>query len=42
MNNKKEVFTVLLWPLLYILGMGLSNFIIYNHYHIEYGNNGYI
>ncbi len=42
MNNKKEVFTALLWPLLYILGMGLSNFIIYNHYHIEYGNDEYI
>lgn len=42
MNNKKGIFTVLLWPLLYTLGMGFSNYIVYHHYHIEYGGDGYI
>ena len=42
MNNKKEIFKVLLWPLLYTLGMGLSNYIVYHHYHVEYGGDGYV
>ncbi len=42
MNNKKEKLAVLLWPLLYTLGMGLSNYIVYHFYHIEYGGDGYI
>ena len=42
MNNKKEIFKILLWPLLYTSGMGLSNYIVYHIYHIEYGGDGYI
>lgn len=42
MNRKKEILTIILWPLLYTLGMGLSNYIVYHFYHIEYGGDGYI
>lgn len=42
MNSKKEILTIILWPLLYTLGMGLSNYIVYHFYHIEYGGDGYI
>lgn len=42
MNRKKEILTIILWPLLYTLGMGLSNYIVYQFYHIEYGGDGYI
>ena len=42
MNRKKEILTIILWPLLYTLGMGLSNYIVYQFYHIEYGVDGYI
>lgn len=42
MNSKKEILTIILWPLLYTLGMGLSNYIVYHFYHIEYGGGGYI
>lgn len=39
---KKEIDSTLLWPALYILGMGLSNYTAYHFYHIEYGDDGYI
>ncbi|ACV23222.1 CPBP family intramembrane glutamic endopeptidase [Slackia heliotrinireducens] len=40
-EQQKGVLAVLLWPLLYISGMGLSNYIVYHGYHIEYGGDGY-
>lgn len=41
MVSKKEIYSFMLWPLLYVVGMGISNFIVYYHYGIEYGGEGY-
>lgn len=41
MNTKKEICKVLLWPLLYIAGMGMSNYIVYHHYHVSYDSSEY-
>lgn len=32
---------MLLWPILYTAGMGLSNYIVYHHFHISYGSDSY-
>lgn len=41
MNMKRKACYTLLWPLLYIAGMGLSNYIVYHRYHVSYDSNEY-
>lgn len=41
MNMKSKVRSTLLWTLLYIAGMGLSNYIVYHRYHVSYDSNEY-
>lgn len=40
MQMKNEIRIALLWPLLYILGMGLSNYIVHHRFYMEYGSVG--
>lgn len=42
MQMKNEIRIALLWPLLYILGMGLSNYIVHHRFYMEYGSVGYV
>lgn len=41
LSTKKKALITLLWPLLYIVGMGVSNYIVYHRYHISYDSNEY-